>query len=933
MTAIMLLPTLATAQQTTGTISGTVTDATSGAPVAGVRVTASSLSQTQTTTTDTRGFYALQTLTPDTYTVSFQGSGYQNTSVPGITVQQALTSTLNQQLSKQLTQIANVTARSTSNLVQPNITSDEYTVTGEQMNAASLGNDMHKTLYQYIQVVPGITASSFQAQPRIHGGAVTDEQYEFDGIPIRERMTGFFTTNLSNVGISNVQVFTGGLDAAQAAAGLGIINTVVKTGTYPGFASLTYGTAVDGSMLNDLTFEIGGATPDHRWSWYGAVDNTSAVNTYASGLTYPAVAVEGDNGPGPVKTTDIVGNLHYRPDQKNDFQFLIQNGVGTFNFNYLMDRAPGAPGPVIALPCPGYATDPTTASGASGGTAPNGQNCPIGLYFGSSTRDGANNWYHYSGIGKIQWNHILSDHSNISLRLAENYNQYIFQQPVIDTNFAALDNSGDFQTSPNCTLNFPAPYTPGSPIQTANPGGTGAECQQQQNWFSTGYYGDRRSNMYLGSLDYVNEINANTTLKAGIGDEIDNNLWNTYFSFYFNPDGSWPGINSISTYPDHVLDAYVDVSARFGKLRIDPGVMWQRMVYDYPAYGGKPGGPYGVGIWNPTFSGTYTINQNNVIRGSYTDSTSFVGTGYVYRQGSSVYDPSGSAGGIFSAAPSIIHSYDLQWEHQFDANTSIKFGPYYNKAGNIFEINRPITSVDPNGLVHYGPAVASNVGFRQSFGAELGLSHINHAPIGVSYFWSVTYDNFWTNSTQSLTGSYGGSSGGSSVLHAFPPIRNTGDPLISSTLTAEAHFNNIRIIPQIYFQGPSFYNTGVCANPSGIVHSCFSTASPSHMLPEKMSNGWWWTNLSGMVDLGREKNLTLGVQVTNLMNQLHDTVPCQASQLYTTTLYPGCGPFWPSSPQPGLPTSIPQGQAGPFVYQNYSQTPRQIQVWLSVKMP
>ncbi|MFN2450328.1 MAG: carboxypeptidase-like regulatory domain-containing protein, partial [Candidatus Baltobacteraceae bacterium] len=91
----------AAAQQTTGTISGTVTN-TSGAPVAGVRVTAVSTGQTASTTTDTRGFYALQSLTPDTYTVSFQGKGYSDVSIAGVTVQQGLVATLNQQLGKTL---------------------------------------------------------------------------------------------------------------------------------------------------------------------------------------------------------------------------------------------------------------------------------------------------------------------------------------------------------------------------------------------------------------------------------------------------------------------------------------------------------------------------------------------------------------------------------------------------------------------------------------------------------------------------------------------------------------------------------------------------------------------------------------------------------------------------------------------------------------
>ncbi len=421
-------------------------------------------------------------------------------------------------------------------MVKPNVTSDEYTVTGDQLYALSGGNDLHKTLYQYIQGVPGITATGYQGQPRIHGGAVTDEQYEFDGIPIRDRMTGFFTTNLSNVGIKNVEVYTGGLDAAEAASGLGIINTVVKTGTYPGFGIVSYGVAADGSRLTDLTAEYGGATPNRRYSWYMALDKTDALNEYASGLDYNSVInTEGGNPPGPVKTTDIIGNFHYRPNNVDDFQFLIQNGIGDFIFSDGLQRNPGEPLPVTAVPCPGYVVNSNTASGASGGTAPNGQPCPIGLYFGTANTQsgGGNFWHHYSGIGKLQWNHILNDHSFFALRFSENFNQYIFDQPIVDANIPALDNSPDFQTSPSCTANHPAPYAPGSPIYTANPDGSGAECQQQQNWFSTGYIGDRRSNMWLGSLDYTNTLSENTTLKAGVSQEYDNNLDNSYFSLLF----------------------------------------------------------------------------------------------------------------------------------------------------------------------------------------------------------------------------------------------------------------------------------------------------------------------------------------------------------------------------------------------------------------
>ena len=55
---------------TTGSLSGTVTDANSGQPIAKIRVTATSPAQTATATTDAAGRYVIHSLAADTYTVS-----------------------------------------------------------------------------------------------------------------------------------------------------------------------------------------------------------------------------------------------------------------------------------------------------------------------------------------------------------------------------------------------------------------------------------------------------------------------------------------------------------------------------------------------------------------------------------------------------------------------------------------------------------------------------------------------------------------------------------------------------------------------------------------------------------------------------------------------------------------------------------------------
>jgi hypothetical protein len=919
----------------TGSIVGSVTNAATGAPVANVDVTAASPSQTARTTSDSHGFYILQALIPDTYTVSYQLTGYAPMVVPGVTVQQGQNTSQNVALTTALRTIAAVTSRAAGNLVQPNVTSDVYNVTGAQLNALSLGNDLHKTLYQYVQGVPGVTSTGFPAQPRIHGGNITDIGYEFDGIPIKERITGFFTTNLSNVGIANVEVYTGGLSAGDAANGLGIINTVVKSGTYPAFGKISFGTNMYGQN-QQLTAEFGGATPNRRFSWYAAIDKTDQLNYYSSGLTYPAVLVEGLNGPGPVKTTDIVANFHYRPNSKDDIQVLFQNGIGDFIFNYLMARAPGEAPPVTAVPCPGYVPSTTTYTGATGGTAPNGQSCPEGLYFGTASNNNGNIWHHLSGIGKIQWNHLINDHSFFALRFAENFNQYIFDQPIVDANLP-IENTPDFRVSANCPLE---PYLPGTPVAAAGPGLGGRACLQQANWLSTGFYGDRRSNMFLASLDYTNAINANTTIKAGIGQELDTNLYKYYYTFFFNADGSYPANNFISNYPSHVPSAYIDVALRSNKWLVQPGLRYQRMYYDYP------GGPLSVGLFNPTFSATYTMGPNDVIRGSYTDSTTFVGTGYVYRivPGNALngytpttpYNPSANG---FSADPTRIHSADLQWEHQFDANTSLKFGPWMNKATNTFYLYRPQTSADGVLPITFGAQVPQNGGIRQAFGFELGINHVDPRPIGVSWWLSGTYDNYWTSITSSLASSYNVSPLPTPIVQRGNLIRSAFDPLYSGTLTADIHYNRYHFIPLIYYQGPSFSNIGVqtictigittsASNCTNVQHG--QIQAPQIGASETRTQGYWIMNTTALVHLGPTQDWTLGMQVTNLFSNTHDpTGECTATQLANTpSLGSGCGPFWPNSP------ALPSAASGSYrTYQDYSQTTPQFELFFVKKIP
>ena len=63
---------------TSGNIAGTIRDAKTGAPVAGVRLQIKSPSQTVETTTDAHGHFVVFALQPDTYTLTADKTGYDS---------------------------------------------------------------------------------------------------------------------------------------------------------------------------------------------------------------------------------------------------------------------------------------------------------------------------------------------------------------------------------------------------------------------------------------------------------------------------------------------------------------------------------------------------------------------------------------------------------------------------------------------------------------------------------------------------------------------------------------------------------------------------------------------------------------------------------------------------------------------------------------
>lgn len=272
----------------TGGLTGTVVDAETSAPIAGAQVIAASPSQSATSTTDAAGHFTFLTLAPDTYTVSASKNGYQATSVPGQVVFADTVQSVAVRMPRALRTIARVTSAATGALVKSGTTADVYSINAatQQTTAALGGGALLNQAYSAISTVPGAyvipNQSGYYATINIRGGDYDQVGYEFDGVPVNRSFDNYASSSASSLGNAEVQVYTGANPANSEGQGLaGFINQVIKSGTYPGYATGSLGIGTP-AFYHRAALEIGGSTPDRLFSYYLGVAGLNQSFNYVN---------------------------------------------------------------------------------------------------------------------------------------------------------------------------------------------------------------------------------------------------------------------------------------------------------------------------------------------------------------------------------------------------------------------------------------------------------------------------------------------------------------------------------------------------------------------------------------------------------------------------------------------------------------------------
>ncbi len=376
--SVSFRPVLA-AEATTGSISGTVVDA-SGMPLANVKVTAASPSARTSARTDVRGAFSFLGLPPDSYTVSAEIAGYEDGAdteavLPGQTRRVAF------RLAKTLRTIGAVRAATSSYALGG--TSDTFVVSGETARAlvpttssAGLAQYSEGSVQGAIANVPGVDFDAF-ANAILRGGKVGDAVFDFDSIPIPQGLIAEPGGNvdgaqLPTTGVASTTTTLAGYTSEGDNALGGVINQIAAVGTYPSQMSVELADGADVRyQLADV--EYLGASPDLRWRYAVAGRSSSQYLSYGDGHTfYPGEAATYGIALQNKSTFSVEANVHYQATSRDDVSVLAFGGQAKYDqygspfpgetIGFLNGTDPNG----NAVPYPGYADQTAAATFASG---------------------------------------------------------------------------------------------------------------------------------------------------------------------------------------------------------------------------------------------------------------------------------------------------------------------------------------------------------------------------------------------------------------------------------------------------------------------------------------------------------------------------------------------------------------------------------------
>jgi hypothetical protein len=306
----------ASAQDTTGTISGRIVDA-QGLALPGVTITATGSQGSKTAVSGGDGRFTVPFLTPGSYRVHAELQGF--TPVDRADVQVRLGQTVEIPLTLQVGVVEEtVQVTSASTTVDATSTTIGATLDSATLSRLPVGRRFSDTLY----LAPGVTTGGNVgiANPSVGGSSGLENQYVVDGVNITNGgygALGSYSIVFGSLGngtpydfMQEVQVKTGGYEAEFGQATGGVINVVTKSGSNaftgsafayarPHSLESDYKTvnSIEGtvntvaSKLSDAGATFGGPVRRDELFFFGAIDPQWETTTFVAPDGFPLHAL------------------------------------------------------------------------------------------------------------------------------------------------------------------------------------------------------------------------------------------------------------------------------------------------------------------------------------------------------------------------------------------------------------------------------------------------------------------------------------------------------------------------------------------------------------------------------------------------------------------------------------------------------------------
>jgi hypothetical protein len=214
------------AQETTGTIQGTVKDATGAVvPKAAVEISGPSLITTRTMNTDEAGFYRFTLLPGGVYTVTVTAAGFR----------QAKRTTIKLEVGRALpidfglevgAVAATVEVQATPEIVDTTSSKAAVNLTADVIDNLPKG----RSFTSMIALAPGARSEPLQAGFQLDGASDGENVYAFEGMDTTNVQTGGVGVQIPLDFIQEVNIKVSGFEAEYGGALGGVVNLVSKRG-------------------------------------------------------------------------------------------------------------------------------------------------------------------------------------------------------------------------------------------------------------------------------------------------------------------------------------------------------------------------------------------------------------------------------------------------------------------------------------------------------------------------------------------------------------------------------------------------------------------------------------------------------------------------------------------------------------------------------